>query len=138
MDLEEKLLFILLLFLRCVFILFGFIITDYFTPAHIVLILIISEISFLFIDDNNWKLYIKIFFFIILIFFILVFVEIIELNIFGLQKNTKRNIIKRAENDGSDYNINYKDNFYREVKNINDIEMDSQRSSITEGNEIIN
>ena len=73
-----------------------------------------------------------------MIFFILVFVEIIELNIFGLQKNTKRNIIKRAENDGSDYNINYKDNFYREVKNINDIEMDSQRSSITEGNEIIN
>ena len=138
MDLEEKLLFILLLFLRCVFILFGFIITDYFTPAHIVLILIISEISFLFIDDNNWKLYIKIFFFIILIFFILVFVEIIELNIFGLQKNTKRNIIKRAENDDSDYNINYKDNFDREVKNINDIEMDSQRSSITEGNEIIN
>ena len=56
--------FILSMFGRCFFILAGFITLDYFTPLHIVLILIIGEISFLFNDDNNWKLYLKIFFFI--------------------------------------------------------------------------
>ena len=44
-------------------------------------------------------IYVKIPIFIILIFFILIFVEIIELNIFGLQKNTKKNIVKRSESD---------------------------------------
>ena len=138
LDLEEILIFILLLFLRCIFILFGFIITDYFTPAHIVLILIIGESSFLFIDEDNWKLYIKISFFIILIFFILIFIEILELNIFGLQKDTKRNIIKRSAIDDSDYNVYDID---IEKKSTMEIEMDSQRSSLIdekEGNEILN
>ena len=32
-------------------------------------------------------------------FFVLIFVEIIELNIFGLQKNTKRNITQRSDSE---------------------------------------
>ena len=92
----EAMIFILSMFGRCIFILAGFVTLDYFTPLHIVLILIIGEISFLFNDEYNWKLYLKIFFFICLMFFVLIFVEIIELNIFGLQKNTKRNITQRS------------------------------------------
>ena len=98
-DLGEAMIFILSMFGRCIFILAGFITLDYFTPLHIVLILIIGEISFLFHDDNNWKLYLKIFFFICLMFFVLIFVEIIELNIFGLQKNTKKNITQRSDSE---------------------------------------
>ena len=98
-DFIEVLLFILTMLSRCIFILFGFITVNYFTPLHVVLILIMGEISFLFIDEVNWIIYIKIPIFIILIFFILIFVEIIELNIFGLQKNTKKNIIQRSESD---------------------------------------
>ena len=137
-DLTEILLFILLLFLRCIFILFGFVITDYYSPNHIVLILIIGEISFLFLDDYNWKLYVKIIFFIFLIFFILVFVEILELNIFGLQNNTKKNITKRSEIEDfednqrdSDANIDIKDG----SKSDNLIEMNSQRTSLNNEND---
>ena len=90
LDLTEGLIFVLLMLLRCIFILFGFVTVDYFTPAHIVLILIIGEVSFIFVEDYNWKLYLKIAFFVILLFFILLFTEIIELNIFGLQNNTKK------------------------------------------------
>ena len=39
LDLKEGLIFILLMFIRCIFILFGFVTIDYFTPAHIVLII---------------------------------------------------------------------------------------------------
>ena len=46
LDMNEALIFILLMFLRCIFILFGFVTVDYFTPAHIVLILILGEINF--------------------------------------------------------------------------------------------
>ena len=103
LDYKEIFIFILSMFTRCVFILFGFIITNYFTPAHIVLILIIGEVSFLFVEDYNWKLYLKIIFFIILLICILIFVEILELNIFGLQQNTKKNIINRSKNEESKF-----------------------------------
>ena len=95
-DFIEVFLFILSMLSRGIFILFGFITIDYFTPLHIVLIIIIGEISFLYIDVIDLKLYVKIPIFVLLIFFILIFVEILELNIFGLQKNTKKNIIQRA------------------------------------------
>ena len=75
----------------------------------------------------------KIIFFIFLIFFILVFVEILELNIFGLQNNTKKNITKRSEIEDfednqrdSDANIDIKD----ESKSDNLIEMNAQRTSL--------
>ena len=96
-DFIEVLLFILNMLSRCIFLLFGFIIVDYYTPFHISLILIIGAISYLFMNKANWILYVKIPIFIILVFFILIFVEIIELNIFGLQKNTKKNIFQRSK-----------------------------------------
>ena len=124
LDLKEILIFILLLFLRCIFILFGYITTDYFQATHIILIVIIGEISFLFVDDYDWKLYVKIFFFFILIFFILVYVEILELNIFGIQKNTKKNIISRSENEDSIDDDNYDSNYGKTI------EMENQRKPL--------
>ena len=126
LDLKEILIFILLLFLRCIFILFGFIAINYFEATHIVLIVIIGEISFLFEDDYDWKLYVKIFFFIILIFFILVYVEILELNIFGIQKNTKKNITNRSENEDSTDDDNY------DPKYGKTFEMQNQRESLND------
>ena len=58
-DFTEVLLFILTMLSRCIFILFGFITVNYYTPLHVVLILIIGEISFLFIDEVNWLIYNK-------------------------------------------------------------------------------
>ena len=96
--------FILSMFGRMIFILFGLITIENFTYLHVVLVLIIGESSFLFTEDYDWKIYIKIFFFIILIFFILIFVEILELNLCGLQNNTKKNIIERSLNENKDIN----------------------------------
>ena len=98
-DYQEVIVFIISAFGRCSFSLFGIITVDYFTPSHIILLLIIGEIGFIFEDEYDWKLYLKIFLFIFLLFFVLIFVEIIELNIFGLQKNTKKNITTRTENE---------------------------------------
>ena len=116
-DITEGFIFVLLMLLRCIFILFGFVTVDFFTPAHIVLILIVGEVSFIFFANYNWKLYLKIIFFVFLLFFVLIFTEIIELNVFGLQKNTKKNIRKRSgediiENDPhlSEESINTNDN----------------------------
>ena len=112
---------------RCIFILFGFITVDYFSPMHTVLILIIGEVSFLFISDYNWKLYVKIFFFIFLIFFVLIFTEIIEINLFGLQLNTKKNIIKRSEEDPSQ-----NDNFSYSSESMSDKNPNSRLPSIVD------
>ena len=93
----EIVIFIISMICRCSFILFIFLTIQSFTALHMILVIIIGEVSFIFDDDYNWKLYLKIFFFIFLLFFILIFLEILELNLFGLHKNTKKNIIKRAE-----------------------------------------
>ena len=97
LDIKTVFLIILLMFVRCVYILFGFITVEHFTPAHIVLIIIIGESFFIFVDHYNWKIYIKIVCYIFLFFFLLIFTEIIELNIFGLQNNTSKNIRKRSD-----------------------------------------
>ena len=130
-DFIEVLLFILSMLSRGIFILFGFITIDYFTPLHIVLILITGEISFLFIDEIDLKLYVKVPIFVLLIFFILIFVEILELNIFGLQKNTKKNIIQRANTEGDKDRRNDSEN------SIGSEGSEMQRFSIISNNEYI-
>ena len=126
---KELLIFIFCMLLRGNFILFGFITVDHFTPSHIVLIIIIGECSAFFLDPADWKLYVKIFFFIILIFFVLIFVEILELNIFGLQNNTKKNIINRSESENLD-NISQGSDIDNELRERNLSFMEDQRLSI--------
>ena len=96
-DKKEIIIFLILMISRWFFNLFGFITVKIYTVSHIVLILIIGEISFSFSsDDDKWKLYSTFIIFIILFFMLLVFTEIIELNCCELQKDTKKNISERA------------------------------------------
>ena len=133
-NLHEVLVFFLSMFGRCIFILFGYVLVDYFTPLHIVLILIIGEISFLFNDEYNWKLYLKIVFFVFLIFFILIFLEIIELNLCGLQQNTKKNISDRSEKEETEVGSLNSDNI-EESKSRNPSDMDMQKLPLINENE---
>ena len=72
------------------------------------LILIIGEIAFSFMDFKGWILFAIVPIFIILFFMLLVFNEIIELNFCGLQYDTKKNISKRALNEEmGDFESNY-------------------------------
>ena len=124
LDITEIMVFILSMFVRGVIILTTFITLDYFTPMHIVLVLILGEISFIFNEEYNWKLYLKIVFFICLIFFVLIFVEILELNIFGLQKNTRKNISERSSCEEIDTDILRNDYIMNDMDSV-----DSQTKS---------
>ena len=70
---------------------------NYFTPYHIIIIQIFREFYNSLDSDNNTILNILSFFILALItFMFLVFIEIIELNIFNISYNTKRNIQSRS------------------------------------------
>lgn len=96
LDSKEIIVFIFLMLSRWIFNLFGLITIKKYTTSHIILVLIIGEIAFAIMNEYNWKLYITIIIFLILLFMLLVFTEIIELNFWGLQNDTKKNILKRV------------------------------------------
>ena len=96
----EILVFILSMIGRTGFIMFGLLTVQYYTPAHIILVLIIGEIFHYFMyEKTDYTLYIKYPILILIIFFALILLEIIELNFCGFQINTKKNIIERAETE---------------------------------------
>ena len=80
-----------------------FIIIDIFTPFHIFLLNILSEIITGFIigtySSETYKAILYCIFIIICIFMVLVFIEIINLNFCGLSTMTKKNIEERAKHD---------------------------------------
>ena len=70
----------------------------YYTVFHIFILLIANEVDFYSYPSKEKHLYyINIILYFLLLFMILVFSENIELNCFGLEKYTKRNISKRAK-----------------------------------------
>ena len=104
-DSNEIIFLIILTLIQFLLYLVEIIIIDMFSPFHILLINIVREyiIFFIFFDTENLAASIYVTFGIcICIFIILVFTEIIELNIFGLSKMTKKNIELRAQFDGID------------------------------------
>ena len=95
----EVYLFLIMMIIQFVFNLFIFITLKKFTECHILIIIVISELE-PFCRDlvyNKFNSIIIIIEFICILFILLIFNEIIEINCCGLQKNTKKNIIKRAE-----------------------------------------
>lgn len=93
----EVISFIIIMLGRFGFNIFCLLIIKYFTPSHSIIILIIGEVYFAFNDlEPLWRVFIEYFIYALLIFVMLVFLEIIEINLWGLQKNTERNIILRA------------------------------------------
>ena len=71
----------------------------YYSVFQSFIILIFDEGEYYSYDLKDWKLFVNLIIYLFLIFLILVFNENLELNCFGLQKYTKRNIIKRANKD---------------------------------------
>ena len=118
----EILLFILTMCGRLLFNLFSHITIKHFTSSHIFLILIMGEISSLvWSERSTGEVFIIGFIFFVEFVMILVFCEIIELNFFGLDKNTRKNIEERAKLE------NYED----------DYENDQKSDSVDIGNDLL-
>ena len=116
----EILVFILSMIGRTGFMVFGLLTVQYFTPVHIILVLIIGEIFHYFMyEKTDYTLYIKYPILILIIFFALILLEIIELNFCGFQINTVKNIIERAETDGSLNNDDDEESTKNELEIIN-------------------
>ena len=105
-------LFIFLIF-RAIVLILNYITIHYFSVCHCFLLLH----SIMIFDSGPFKklnsgkfsmktIFISLIFYILGFFFILVFLEIIELNICGLSYNTKKNIEERAMLDIENFNIN--------------------------------
>ena len=93
----EVLLFIVSMLGRVFSNLFSHITIKHFTSSHVVLLSIMGEISLDWKGKNIYELIITAFIFIVELFMLLVFCEIIEINLCGLKYNTKKNIEERAE-----------------------------------------
>lgn len=76
---------------------------DYFTPYHVLFILIIHQSYYYFKIDENIIFNIIGFFILLLIFFMLLFfIELLEFNLYGFSMNTKKNIGIRAMKEHDD------------------------------------
>lgn len=95
-----------------------------FTPNHILLTFIIyiffsNVLSFFEQEDNKIYLVMLSFIFIIIFICFLVYLEIMELNFCELNKYTRRNIIKREEEENKEINIDKKEEKKEEPKTRN-------------------
>lgn len=105
--LKDLYIFILIIVLKLFYNLLNFITIKNTSTTHFMIMIILGELAYYFIDifDNNlesYKIIIIIFGFCIIIFMTLIFNEIIELNFWGLEKYTKRNIYIRSKSDQID------------------------------------
>ena len=96
LSLIEVIYFILSMVQRFGFNIFCLLTTKYCTPSHIVIILILGEIYFGVPTEPLWKEIVEYIIYAFLVFDMLIFLEIIELNCLGIQKNTEKNITTRA------------------------------------------
>ena len=117
---EEKIIFCSLLLTNFFTSLTIFIILDIFTPFHILLLNILSDIISGFIEEtyiSPSKLVTVTYFILIIIslFMVLVFIEIIQLNFCGLSTMTKKNIEERAKLDSD---LSNESNNIDDVSNI--------------------
>ena len=107
LDKKEIIIIILIILGRFLFHSMIMIIIDIFSPFYVFLVFVIGEITFFSVSMKNDPIIIisSIIFFSVSLFTILVFIELIELNCFGLSYMTKKNIVLRARLD-SDLNLN--------------------------------
>ena len=82
---------------RVVFNLFSHITIKYYTSSHVVLLLIMGEISLDWNDKDKIEVILTAIIFAVEFFMLLVFCEIIELNFCGFEINTRKNISERAK-----------------------------------------
>jgi hypothetical protein len=99
-DIYDFILCIVVIFVAFVYNISIFLICDYFTPFHILITSIIKECHTYIQKDNNLTLNILgIVILILIAFMFLIFIEIIELNVFNISYNTKKNIDIRAKSE---------------------------------------
>jgi hypothetical protein len=123
-------------------VIFGFIITQLglsllnlftnknYTPYHIFIIYVFGQLAYY--KNFSTDPIVKIICLIFILFMSLVFCEIIELNFFGLSKNTKNNIIARSESEAIICNINKLEDINSQDTGDEDILKDSDNASIYE------
>jgi hypothetical protein len=109
MGVGEIFLFILSALGRLISNLFGHIIIKHYTSSHIILIIVLGEIALVFKESTNWQNITQFILFCFVLLMLLVFTEIIEINACDLEKNTRKNIQLREENEFD--NILYKDTY---------------------------
>ena len=100
----EVLLFLVTLTGRVLFNLFSHLTIKHFTSTHVVFLLIMGEFQLSYEGKSKWEVGITISFFLIIFFMLLIFCEIIQINVCGLEENTRKNILYReklAQNDDS-------------------------------------
>ena len=112
-----------------IFAIFGFIITQLGlalfilfttknnTPCHVFIIFVLGHFAY-FMESFTDSI-VTIICLIFILFMSLIFCEIIEINCFGLSKNTKNNIVERAESEVSEINSLEKKNLNNEDIKIN-------------------
>ena len=103
MGIGEIFLFILSALGRLISNLFGHIIVKHYTSSHIILIIVLGETALVFKESVNWISSTQFILFCFVLLMLLIFTEIIEINVCDLEKNT------REENEFN--NLLYKDTF---------------------------
>ena len=120
---KEIIMFIITLLSRWIFNLFSLIVIKYYTPSHVIFLLIIGEIQNAFIDiEETWLKYMAVIVYCFLIILLIIFTEIIVLNFCGCEKNTKNIISERALNKEIEDSLTGEDSSARD-SNL-DIEID--------------
>ena len=103
---KEILMFIITMLSRWIFNLFSLIVVKYYTSSHVILLLILGEVQNAFFDiDGFYIQIIAVVIYIFLLFLLFVFTEIIILNFWGLDVNTKDRIAERALLAGVEENL---------------------------------
>ena len=96
-DIYDFLICLIFVVVNAVYNIVQFLTCDYFTPCNIIIITLITELYYSLKSFNNAALNVLSFVFLLLIAFtFLVYIEIIELNIFNISYNTKKNIESRC------------------------------------------
>ena len=132
---KEIIVFLLQMIYYFVYNLFILITIKNYTACHSLIIFIFYQLSIE--HDQRWRMLVDIIIFIIILFMLLIFNEVIELNFYGLQKDTKNNIRKRAQSEILEDNkeqLNTKsknnDDFNDEYDESKEIEIDGFKFEI--------
>ena len=95
MSVGEGFLFALSAFGRLFSSFLGHIVIKHYTSSHVVLILILGEIGLVFKENTNWPNIVQFILFCFVLLMLLIFTEIIEINVCDLEKDTRKNIYLR-------------------------------------------
>ena len=83
--------------------LFGHMVVNHFTSSHIIIYLIIGEFGLVLGKEQGWHEIVQFSLLCVALFVLLIFTEIIEINAYSLEKDTKKNIELREKLEEDDF-----------------------------------